>query len=270
MRHFEFRHFGVTALVVLLAGLFLASCQYPSAAQPPTGSTPTAAATPPATVVVVTTTPGPTADSSNWSGYVATQGTFSAVSGTWTVPKPTSTGSFGSGATWVGIGGVSSQDLIQAGVVETSNGVGAVHYKSWIETLPRPQQSVPLEVSPGDSITVSISEQGADQWLITMKNNTTGQSYQTTVQYTSTQSSAEWIEEAPSVRRGILPLEDFGTVQFSGCSTVVDGKSLTIAQAGAQPISMIGNNGNVIATPSALTPDGTGFTVSRSGSGAAS
>ena len=67
------------------------------------------------------------------------------------------------------------------------------------------------------------------------------------------------------MRRGIVPLDDFGVVQFSGGSAVKDGKVLTIAQAGARPITMADSNGNTIATPSALAADGQGFTVSRSG-----
>jgi hypothetical protein len=214
------------------------------------------------------TGPGQADSSHNWSGYAATQGSFSAVSGTWTVPEPSSTGSFASGATWVGIGGVNSRDLIQAGTLETSNGAGRIGYEAWVEALPGPVRPVSLAVSPGDSITVSISQQQGDQWLVALKDNTTGQTYQTTEQYTSTQSSVEWVEEAPSVRQRILPLEDFGTVQFSDGSTVVDGQSLTIAQSGAQPISMFDDQGNLIAAPSALTPDGTGFTISRSATGA--
>ena len=67
---------------------------------------------------------------------------------------------------------------------------------------------MPLRVHAGDSITVSITEQSPDQWLIDFSNNTTGQTYQQTQQYTSSHSSAEWVEEAPSGGRGggVLPL----------------------------------------------------------------
>src|SRR5207248_2553874 len=77
-------------------------------------------------------------------------------------------------------------------------GSGRTQYEAWIEMLPRSSRPVPLQVHAGDSISVSITEQATDQWLIHFTNNTTGQTYDTTQQYTSSRSSAEWVEEAPS------------------------------------------------------------------------
>jgi hypothetical protein len=147
--------------------------------------------------------------------------------------------------------------------METIDSAGRSSYQAWIEMLPSAAQQVPLVVNPDDSITVSIVEQQTDQWLITIKNNTTGKSYEKTVNYKSSHSSVEWIEEAASSRQGILPLDDFGTVQFSAGSTVANGKTLTIAQAGAQSITMLNARGAVIATPSDLNAAGTGFSVDR-------
>ncbi len=115
-----------------------------------------------------------------------------------------------SGATWVVVGVVTSHDLIQAGTQDVSQGGGRSQFQTWIEMLPAASQQVSLAVVPGDSITVSIEEQGADTgtWQISMKNNTSGQMFQTSVQYTSTESSAEWVEEAPASSRGILPLDN--------------------------------------------------------------
>ncbi|MGH2461225.1 MAG: G1 family glutamic endopeptidase [Chloroflexota bacterium] len=211
---------------------------------------------------VVPARPG---QSHNWSGYAATGKTFTAVSGTWTVPKPTTAGNRASGATWIGIGGVRYRDLIQAGTEETVAGSGSARYDAWIELLPRSSRTVPLTVNPGDSVSVSIVDQGQDQWLVTLKNNTTGKSYQQTEQYSSSLSSAEWVEEAPSGGRRVLPLENFGTVQFSAGSAVENGKTVDIAQSGARPISMIDSEGSVIAQPSKLDAGGSGFSVSYSG-----
>ncbi len=206
--------------------------------------------------------------SRNWAGYAAASGSFTGVTGTWTVPHLISSGSFGSDATWVGIGGVHSRDLIQAGTEETSTQSGAVQYDAWIEMLPQASRPVQLGIKPGDSVTVSINQQGSNQWLIQFQNNTTGETYQTTTHYSSSLSSAEWIEEAPSAGRGgrILPLNNFGSVQFSGGTAVQNGKTVTIAESGAQPITLIGSGGSALVTPSVLTSDGQGFTVSQPGS----
>jgi hypothetical protein len=203
--------------------------------------------------------------SHNWSGYAATGGTFTQVTGTWTVPQFNSDNPGGIDAAWVGIGGVRSRDLIQAGTQQTVFGAGRTQYEAWIEMLPRASRPVPLQVHGGDSVTVDISEQATNQWLIHFVNNTTGQTYDTTQQYASTHSSAEWVEEAPSGGRGggVLPLDNFGTVQFSGGSTTKNGQSMSIASAGSKAITMIGSGNQALAVPSDLGSDGASFTVAR-------
>jgi hypothetical protein len=200
--------------------------------------------------------------SHNWSGYAATGGTYTAVSGTWTVPQVAAT-SAGSDATWVGIGGVESHDLIQAGTEATASGAGDVQYEAWIELLPRSSHPVPLTVTPGDSVTVSLTQQSTGNWLVAFKDNTTGQTYQTPEQYDSSLSSAEWVEEAPSGGRRVLALDQFGTVTFSAGSTVKDGATDTIAKAGGRAITMADFAGQPVAKPSALGADGSSFTVTR-------
>jgi hypothetical protein len=207
--------------------------------------------------------------SRNWSGYAASGGTYTAVTGTWTVPQAQGTSSTGernlaTGATWVGIGGVTSHDLIQAGTEDTVTGSGQAQYDAWIEMLPQASHPIPLSISPGDSVTVTIDNQGGNQWQIAFKDNTSGQTYQTSVQYASSESSAEWIEEAPSAGRTLLPLDNFGTVQFTNASTVKNGATDTLSQAGAQPITMINAYGSAVASPSALNRAGNGFSITRS------
>ena len=202
--------------------------------------------------------------SHNWSGYAATGGTFTAVSGTWNVPQFSADGSSGIDAAWVGIGGVRGRDLIQAGTQQTVSGSGSTQYEAWVEMLPRASRPVPLRVHAGDSVTVSITEQATDQWLIEFSNNTTGQTYQQTQQYSSSHSSAEWVEEAPSGGRGgVLPLSNFGTIQFSDGSTVKDGQTVSIAATGARAITMVSNNDQALAVPSPLGSDGRSFSVAR-------
>jgi biopolymer transport protein ExbD len=203
--------------------------------------------------------------SHNWSGYAATGGNYTSVSGTWTVPQFNGTdATFGIDAAWVGIGGVRSRDLIQAGTQQTVSGNGSTQYEAWVEMLPRASRPVPLRVHPGDSISVSISEQSTDQWVIDFSNNTTGQTYQQTAQYTSSHSSAEWVEEAPSGGRGgVLPLSNFGSIDFSNGSATKDGKTVSIAGANARAITMIGNNEVALAVPSSLGDDGASFSVAR-------
>ncbi|HEX2988104.1 MAG TPA: G1 family glutamic endopeptidase [Chloroflexota bacterium] len=217
--------------------------------------------------------------SSNWAGYAATGGTFTAVSGNWTVPNVSagSGSTMSADATWVGIGGVNTTDLIQAGTQAIVQG-GQVEYSAWWETLPQTPVTVPLDVNPGDNINVSITQQSSGTWLVVIHNLTTAQSFQKTVTYRSSLSSAEWVEEAPTAARGTLPLDAFGTVNFTQGVALENGQQVTIKQANGQPISMYGSSGigrrglygqpsgrsgGPLAQPSAIGADGSSFSVTR-------
>lgn len=210
-----------------------------------------------------TTPAGSSSESENWAGYAATGGTFTSVSATWIVPNVDSSTSPAADATWVGIGGVSSDDLIQAGteaIVESNE----VTYAAWIETLPESSKTVPLTVNAGDKVSVSVTQQSSGTWQIVIKDMTSSQTYKTTVQYQSSLSSAEWIEESPTAgQRLLLPLDSFGSISFSGATTVENGKTRTIAQAGGQAITLSVGVRQVLAQTSVLGADGSSFTVTR-------
>ncbi|MDP9265079.1 MAG: G1 family endopeptidase, partial [Chloroflexota bacterium] len=207
------------------------------------------------------TTPN-TGVSRNWAGYVATGGSFTSVSGTWTIAQPSAT-TAGIDATWVGIGGYGSDDLVQAGTQANVTRTGDIIYTAWIERLPQAAQTVPLTVSGGDSVTVALTEQNSGQWLVSITNNATGKSYSTTIRYSSTHASAEWIEEAPSSGRGVVPLDDFGSVRFTSSSARMDGRDISIKDARGKPVTMADSSGQALASPSSLGSDGSSFTVTR-------
>jgi len=210
-----------------------------------------------------TTTPARITDtSSNWSGYVANGGTYTSVTGTWIVPQVGAT-TTGADATWVGIGGVTGTDLIQAGTQATVTGDGSVTYSAWTEILPDYSRTAPLQVTAGDTVTVTITEQSSGVWLIVMVNNTTRDTYEKTLNYASSRSSAEWVQEAPSTSRGIVPLDDFGTVRFIAGSAVRYGTTLGLSALGATPVAMVNRAGQAIALPSTLGADGSSFAVTR-------
>jgi len=207
--------------------------------------------------------PSEAGQSRNWAGYAATGDNFTAVEGTWVVPTVSAGRAAAADATWVGIGGVTSHDLIQAGTEATVES-GQVTYAAWVEMLPQASQPVPLSVSAGDTVSVAIAQQADKTWKISIRDTTTGQSYEKTVTYQSSTSSAEWIEESPAVgRRALLPLDNFGTVRFTKAAAVQNGQQVTIAEAHAQAITMSGRTGQPLAQPSALGSDGASFSVNR-------
>jgi hypothetical protein len=211
--------------------------------------------------------PSPTSyTSENWSGYFATSATYTAISGSWIVPTVTGNGvDTSADGTWIGIGGVTTNDLIQVGTEDTVTAAGQVSTTAFYELLPNASQPInSITVSPGDVMVASLTEISANSWDITITDQTNNQSFTDTVSYSSSNSSAEWIEEDPSYTNGsLVPLDNFGTVSFSGGYTTIDDTSNSISNSDANEVIMVSNSGQTEATPSVVGSDGTSFSVTR-------
>lgn len=155
--------------------------------------------------------------SSNWSGYAlkGTRGKFTAVTGQWIVPTVTSSSGRTYSSSWVGIDGFSDSSLIQTGTEQDWYG-GAAHYYAWWEILPAAETVIPdssITVSPGDTMSASIS-QGSSGWTIEIQDLTHPGSFSILKQYRGQLTSAEWIEEAPSVGGSTATLANYGATIF--------------------------------------------------------
>lgn len=206
--------------------------------------------------------PVTTDTSRNWSGYVSTAGNLTAVTASWTVPSASST-ALGADAVWVGIGGVSSRDLIQAGTQNIVDGSGQTTPTAFYEMLPAVSQTMPIAIHANDSITTSLAQTAPGQWQISLKDNTDNQSFNQTFTYSSSLSSAEWIMEAPTTGRRQLPLDNFNSVTFNNASVTQNGRQLSIAQANGHPVTMISSQGQPLTTIGPLAGNGNSFTISR-------
>jgi hypothetical protein len=220
----------------------------------------------------------------NWAGYVVAsnlqnpQPTVTSVSASWVVPTvtPLSFMSATFSAVWIGIGGQFSNDstLIQCGTEQDSIR-GQVVYYAWYELLPAPSLTISnITVSPGNEMKASIQLLNAtsNQWSINITDTTTDQSFQNTVNYTSSQLSAEWIVERPSVDYVTSQLANFGTVTFTNCSASVGSVTKGISSFPWNALDMYSSTtprsySVELADVSDLTPDGTGFTVTYLASG---
>ncbi len=227
----------------------------------------------PALAFAAGNTTGNSGNSENWSGYVAAQGTYSGVGATWTVPVPQNIPqtNLAADATWVGIGGLSTHDLIQAGTQAIVQN-GSTQYQAWYEALPDSQQILStLTIHGGDSVSVDLKETTLGTWHLTFKNLTTGIQTDTDIQYRSSHSSADWIEEMPFAisdsQSGYLPLDQFGTVRMTNAYTVVNGTTIRVGGAAAMPITMATREA-ILAQPSSLSNDS--FSVMRTNATVAS
>ena len=203
----------------------------------------------------------------NWAGYANTGSpgqTFSYVAGSWTVPtvtaSPFSPSSYS--AFWVGLDGYSSNSVEQTGIAaDVTNGV--THYSAWWEMYPNaPVTITSVNVSPGDQMSASVTYLGSNSYQLVLNDVTTRHDFSVTVAGSNdARSSAEWIAEAPASYGGILPLADFGTVNFSNASTTLDGTPGVISDFPYARMDLLPTYALLGATTSALNGTGDGFSV---------
>ena len=210
--------------------------------------------------------------SSNWSGYnqgvLDTGRPTSSVTAQWVVPTATqhTFGEAENSATWIGVGGGCLQSscsatdgtLIQAGTEQDISASGQATYNAWYEIIPLPEMASTIAVHPGDVIDCSISQVVPGVWTISLKDTTDGQGFSQTVPYPSDESTAEWIEETPTLigtsGTGLAALPNLTTVHFT--QATVNGVNAGLVPG--QALQLIDANGKPIATPS--TPvAGNGF-----------
>ncbi|HEV3127581.1 MAG TPA: G1 family glutamic endopeptidase [Solirubrobacteraceae bacterium] len=217
-----------------------------------------------------------TNSSSNWFGYQ--QGTleqgsklFNSVTGDWTVPTASqhTAGQAENSSDWIGIGGgcvdagctATDNTLIQTGTEQDVSATGAGSYSAWWELVPAPSVSISnFTVSPGDHMHASVAETVANSnlWVITIKDVTRNESFSTTVPYSSTHATAEWIEETPlliGTNAGFAALPNLTTPAFDLSTT--NGAPANLKAS--EQMQLIDSNNNVIGSPSAPDPDADGF-----------
>lgn len=215
----------------------------------------------------------------NWAGFAVTgaKGSVTFVKGSWIVPKIV--GKCPSGARyssfWVGIDGFSSGSVEQTGT-DSDCQHGAPTYYAWYEFYPKPSHVIgALTVAAGDTIVATVTY-ASSTFTTKITDSTTGKSSTASDKVAAARTSAEWIAEAPSSFTGVLPLADFGTVQFGLDYTAVGGSdnatvSGTNGAIGSfghvSSITMVSSGGKTKAVPSALSVDKTSFTVAWKSAG---
>jgi hypothetical protein len=213
--------------------------------------------------------------SGNWFGY--NQGTleqggkmFHSITGDWVVPTATqhTAGQDEASSDWIGIGGgcldaactVGDNTLIQTGTEQDVDASGKASYSAWYELIPAPSLGVSIPVAPGDHMHADITEtvSGANVWKITLQNVTRGKTFTTTVPYSSTHATAEWIEETPlliGTNAGLASLPNLTSPRFDLSKTNGAGAGLKASEE----MLLTDANGKVIGTPSAPDAQADGF-----------
>ena len=137
---------------------------------------------------------------------------------------------------------------------------------------PNPSVTLPNTVLPGDSLTAWTSWSGS-QFTLSIKDSTQGWTFSQPETGNFSRSSAEVIAEAPEECTTLfcseVPLTNFGQVSFTGAKVInASGTSGGLSAFDAQQITMADSTtGTVEAQPSALSSDGSSFTVTYKSSG---
>jgi hypothetical protein len=202
-------------------------------------------------------------NSLNWAGYssFAGNGTFNDVKGTWVQPTATCSKKTTYSSFWVGLDGYNSSSVEQLGT-EADCSHGRPSYYAWWEMYPSPSNVISgFPVTPGTPYSAEVHYNGNGSFTLTLSGG--GHSFSTTKTLANPAlSSAEWIAEAPSMCAGscrVLPLTNFGTVQFSGSSA--NGKAINNGSWSFDPLTMVTSGLTVKASPSSLDSTGSAFSV---------
>jgi hypothetical protein len=208
--------------------------------------------------------------SANWSGYVIPSRTpITGVYSRFTVPSAKLLPP-GFSSSWVGIGGATSQshEVIQAGTGSDTVDVGSPRYYAWWETYPANTEQVLLgcsgdrncTVRPGDRMKVDIHAVGRNLWQITVVDSGHWV-WRNVVSWRSTQSSAEWIFEAPTLLAVQSTAANVGRAYFGDYNTfTVGGRRHSIAYGHPVKVNMA-LPGIREATPSDLARNHYSFNV---------
>jgi hypothetical protein len=202
---------------------------------------------------------GRNSTSTNWSGYATTGTKYTDVTGTWTEPSAScSAGQTAYSSFWVGIDGDTTNSVEQTGT-DADCSSGTPTYYAWYEMYPKFPVNLSNPVAPGDSLTAEVSTNGSGKFTLTIKDHKQGWTFTTTQSSKKAKlGSAEWIAEAPSGSGGVLPLANFGTVNFSSCTA----NSVSISSnPNVDEIVMQTSGGVVKAQPSSLGSGGQSFSV---------
>jgi hypothetical protein len=214
-------------------------------------------------------TTGASMRSPNWAGYAVHRAgvQFTSARGAWAEPAVSCPQGGTYSSFWIGIDGYLNDFVEQVGTGADCTAPNTPAYYAWYELYPAPRVRIAMVIRPGDQLEADVgSVPGGTE--LNIRDVTTGRTFSTMRRGAAGPlTSAEWVAEAPSACTGtncsVLPLANFGTVDFRLCSAVGNAVSGTINSSGwsADVITMVRSNGTVLAQPSDVTVDGASFDV---------
>ncbi|KAI0050867.1 hypothetical protein FA95DRAFT_1486486 [Auriscalpium vulgare] len=203
--------------------------------------------------------------SSNWAGASwesYPSGTFTAVTGTFVVPTPSTpdggSGSYSASA-WVGIDGDTCETAILQTGVDFTIDDGEVSFDSWYEWYPDYAHDFSgIKIHVGDTITLTVTATSTTTGSAVIENVTTGKTVKKSLTSTAPlcEENAEWIVEDYEEGSSLVPFANFGTVTFTDALATTS--SGPVGPDGATLIDIRQNN----VTLTSVSADSSSVTVS--------
>ncbi|EKV11687.1 Aspergillopepsin, putative [Penicillium digitatum] len=191
--------------------------------------------------------------SKNWAGVVRANppasATYTAVSATFNVPEPTATddsGDIQAVSAWVGIDGDTyTKAILQTGI-DSYLQDGKQTFDAWYEWYPLSAENFDLELSAGDVIVAKVESYSPSKGVAIIENKSSGQRATKTLSAPSSSATlagqnAEWIVEDFNTGNSMVPLVNFGTVDFTGARAEAGGTKYGVKNAAVLDIQQNGD-----------------------------
>jgi hypothetical protein len=213
--------------------------------------------------------------SRNWAGYVAQKANgstdFNAITSTWIQPTVKCEANNAWTVFWVGLDGWLNNTVEQGGSSAQCIG-GVPQYTLWWEMFPTNSIQTMNTISPGDTITASVTyDPGTQKFQINVQDVTTGQGFirneKCAADQTCERSSTDVIAEDVGHFGGstFFPLANYGTMQFTNATTTnINGASGGFTKRAWQFAAITEQDqttGRIYATISALSDRGKTFSA---------
>ncbi len=157
--------------------------------------------------------------SDNWSGWFVYNDTFDQVHANWNTQCPGTPIQLGSReGTWVGLGGINTQTLVQVGTAyHTNPNTGQLYYYMFLQLIAPGTNYLWFDLTDplgcGQGIYAEVYPSGTNSWCVDVRwsNVTNGTCY--SVQADT--STAEWIDDRPVCSNGVSYLYNFNYTQYT-------------------------------------------------------
>lgn len=194
--------------------------------------------------------------SKNWAGVVREQppasATYTAVSATFTVPSPMATddsGNMQAASAWVGIDGDTYTNAILQTGIDAYVQDGQQSFDAWYEWYPDSAVNFDIDLSEGDVIVAMVESSSPSKGMAMIENQTTGKKVTKSLNAPSSSATlggqnAEWIVEDFNSGSDMVPLANFGDINFTGAQAKAGGQAYGVNDG---EILDIQQNGQVLA-----------------------